>query len=522
MTMALEVVFQWEGIGWLFIHQGLPNFWGESMFPGNLLISLSVIVLFAYILGIVVFVLDLVYVIVDPRIRVMERAPILNTISQKRKRSSKSTRLGEVTSIPKPVEEKPDKTGSAVNQYQPGFKIKSAEFSRGIRRFLWDIRKFPSAIIGMGMILILLLGSIYALVALPYKEIGGEWGKTTLSGKTRMPKLAQPAWTNLFRAKDYLSTLTMKSDEGDIKQIVSVADDGSKVMKFVFEFDYQYGDIPSDIYLYLDGTYENKKPFVAVKWITPDGREIKLDGMAVTSGSIYLFEDHIPAKRWVAQNENWKGWFNFTKIFPTPFHYLLFASPDEGEGPEIVNGTYQLVIDGFTFEENSDIEAEFVLLGKVYGAAGTDYYRRDLLVPLIWGMPFALVIGLVGSVLTTVLSMIIAATGVWFGGWVDDLIQRITEVNLVLPVLAITVLAYAYLNINIWLVLIFVVLLNVFGSPTKNFRAAFLQIKDAPYIEASRAYGASSFRVITKYMLPKDCSHPGAATGYPGAQFCLS
>ena len=295
----------------------------------------------------------------------------------------------------------------------------------------------------------------------------------------------------------------MTSDDVGVKEIISVADDGSIRMTMTFEFDYQYADIPSDIYLYLDGTYEDKTPFVSVKWITPDEREFNLKGMAVTSGSVFLFEEHIPAKRWVAQNDNWQNWFNFTKIFPTPFHYLLFASPDASETAEIQNGTYKLVLDGFTFEENSDIDAEFILLGKVYGAAGTDYYRRDLIVPLMWGMPFALVIGLVGSVLTTVLSMVIAAAGVWFGGWVDDLVQLITEVNLVLPMLAITVLAYAYLHINIWLVLAFVILLNVFGSPTKNFRAAFMQIKNAPYIEASKTYGANNFRIITRYMFPR-------------------
>ena len=64
------------------------------------------------------------------------------------------------------------------------------------------------------------------------------------------------------------------------------------------------------------------------------------------------------------------------------------------------------------------------------------------------------VIGLFGSLATTILSLTLAATGVWFGGWVDDLIQRLTEVNLVLPILIDSVLAYAYLGISIWLIFI--------------------------------------------------------------------
>jgi len=71
-------------------------------------------------------------------------------------------------------------------------------------------------------------------------------------------------------------------------------------------------------------------------------------------------------------------------------------------------------------------------------------------------MPFALIIGLFGSLATTILSMTLAATGVWFGGWVDDLIPRLTEANLVLLILMISVLAYAYLGISIWLIFIIV------------------------------------------------------------------
>jgi len=64
-------------------------------------------------------------------------------------------------------------------------------------------------------------------------------------------------------------------------------------------------------------------------------------------------------------------------------------------------------------------------------------------------------------------------------------------------------LAYAFLGIDLWVVLTVVVLLNVFGMPTKNFRAAFLQIKDATYIEAAQTYGASSWRIISKYLVPR-------------------
>jgi peptide/nickel transport system permease protein len=48
-----------------------------------------------------------------------------------------------------------------------------------------------------------------------------------------------------------------------------------------------------------------------------------------------------------------------------------------------------------------------------------------------------------------------------------------------------------------------VILLNVFSSPLKVYRAMFLQAKEAPYIEAARAYGAGNFRIIFRYLLPR-------------------
>ena len=143
------------------------------------------------------------------------------------------------------------------------------------------------------------------------------------------------------------------------------------------------------------------------------------------------------------------------------------------------------------------------MLGRVYGWAGTDYLRRDLLVPLLWGLPFALAFGLVGATSTTLLAMIVSAAGVWFGGWADGLVQRLTEINMILPILAIGVLLYALYGFSLWTVLAIFVALNVFSSPTKAFRASFLQIREAPYIESARAYGASNARIVFLYMVPR-------------------
>ncbi len=139
----------------------------------------------------------------------------------------------------------------------------------------------------------------------------------------------------------------------------------------------------------------------------------------------------------------------------------------------------------------------------MFGLAGTDYARRDLVLPLLWGTPVALAFGLIASLGTLVLTMIIAAVGTWYGGWVDELIQRITEINLVLPFLSILVMIGTFYSRSIWVILGVTVLLSIFTGSIKSYRAIFLQVKESMYIEAARAYGASDFRIIFQYLIPR-------------------
>jgi peptide/nickel transport system permease protein len=58
-------------------------------------------------------------------------------------------------------------------------------------------------------------------------------------------------------------------------------------------------------------------------------------------------------------------------------------------------------------------------------------------------------------------------------------------------------------KITIWVLLLVVIGLSIFSIPVKNYRAMFLQVKEFPYIEAAQAYGASSLRIVLRYMLPR-------------------
>lgn len=197
----------------------------------------------------------------------------------------------------------------------------------------------------------------------------------------------------------------------------------------------------------------------------------------------------------------------------------LFADPDNPSKP--LKGTYRLVVEGLMFEEDSDVGASLVVYGQLHGLAGTDHLRRDIMVALLWGAPVALAFGLVAAVGSSIATMTLAAASVWFGGWVDWLIRRINEIVMILPLLPILIMVGLFYSRSIWVVLGVVILLGIFGSSILTYRSMFLQVKQSGYIEAARAYGAGSGRIIFRYMIPKilPVLIPGFVTQVPSFVF---
>ena len=127
-------------------------------------------------------------------------------------------------------------------------------------------------------------------------------------------------------------------------------------------------------------------------------------------------------------------------------------------------GHYQLEIEGVTFEPNSDVTAEVIVYGKL-AVAGTDHSA-----PRYWDCPAvghadrAAVWSAGGRRHLPHAQMFIAAISTWFGGWVDTVIQRITEINLVLPFLPILIMIGTFYSRSIFVILGAVILLSIFGS----------------------------------------------------------
>jgi peptide/nickel transport system permease protein len=351
---------------------------------------------------------------------------------------------------------------------------------------LRDLLRYPTAVIGLALIFLLVAVSVYALVTIPYQEAirlwrGGEnvWYQN--------PKYAPPAWMNFFSREKKPVSFAVSTATGSMPKTVTAGSEGTSTVEIAYSFDYTYDAFPQDMILYFRTTYETKVPFISVVWITPDGREIRVADTAVDRQQTFRMSQDQKLQKRLKTNEVMRA---------------LFVNPEADDSVPL-KGTYQIKMVGVTFDQSSDIDAEFVLHGELFGIAGTDQYRRDLTLPLLYGTPIALAFGLLAALGTAFLTMIIAALGTWYGGWLDELIQRITEVNLILPFFAILIMVGTFYSRSIWVILGVTVLLSIFTGQIKSYRAIFLQSKESPYIEAARAYGASSSRIIFSYLIPR-------------------
>ena len=339
----------------------------------------------------------------------------------------------------------------------------------------------------MGLVVILaLVGiAIYAMVTIPYQEAirlwrGGEeiW--------YRNPKFAPPAWINLFSVTKYAESFAVNTTDGTLPREVTSNDQDTSTMAATYTFPFQADTLPQDMILYISSKYQAKQPFLSAEWHTPDGRTIRLTNMAVNKKQTYRF----------AQDEKLKLKLKTDDVIAALFHRPGYRTTCQRE---IISSSSR----ARPLSLSSSIDLEFVFLGQVYGLAGTDQARRDLMIPLLWGTPVALAFGLIASLGTAVLTMVIAALGTWYGGWLDQAIQRITEINIVLPFLSILIMVGTFYSRSIWVILGATILLSIFTGSIITYRSTFMQVKESMYIEAARAYGASSPRIVFVYLIPR-------------------
>jgi peptide/nickel transport system permease protein len=132
---------------------------------------------------------------------------------------------------------------------------------------------------------------------------------------------------------------------------------------------------------------------------------------------------------------------------------------------------------------------------------GTDDLGRDILARFLYGGRTSFFVGFVAAAISTVLGILIGAVSGYWGGWLDDVIQRITEMFSIIPRYFLAIVTVAILGNSIVNVTIVIGILS-WPPTTKLTRAEFATLKTRSFVDAARMTGARSWSIIFSEILP--------------------
>lgn len=137
---------------------------------------------------------------------------------------------------------------------------------------------------------------------------------------------------------------------------------------------------------------------------------------------------------------------------------------------------------------------------------GTDSFGRDVFSLVIHGARISLLVGIGAVSIELLIGLSVGMASGYFGGKIDEILMRITDVILSLPTLMLLILAVSMFMARG--ILIITVIMGVLGWPfmARVVRSEFLSLKESTFVEAARAMGASSKRIILRHILPNAVS----------------
>jgi peptide/nickel transport system permease protein len=383
--------------------------------------------------------------------------------------------------------------------------------------FWKEFRKEASGVVGLVLLLLFLAAVVFEPRLMSFAGTNSKWHDITYWDDN--PTSAPPEWTNAFARQKSAVSLVLDKPATTVEE----SDNGVRLVRNAFTYDYTYDLPPLDLIVHF--TASGDLP-VAVTFTRPDGEELTLYQDQISVGQAIDQRVSMDKNSNRAAYEYLQGYepeeamtsVDEGQLKPTMVFFSK-AEPGMLEKPQPLRGTYTItLLTMLTSEEAKSDNAYLVVSGRVSGLLGTDSSKRDLWSGVVAGVKWALLIGLLTAFVSVAIGVVWGITAAYFGGWINWLMQRVFEIFVNQPLLPLLIVISAVFKPSIWFL---IVIMSIFfwTGPVKTVYSMALQIKEETYIEASRALGAGSGRLIFRHMVPilVPYSFASMALSVPGA-----
>jgi oligopeptide transport system permease protein len=148
-----------------------------------------------------------------------------------------------------------------------------------------------------------------------------------------------------------------------------------------------------------------------------------------------------------------------------------------------------------------DVVNNYLGPGASHHILGTDDLGRDVLAKVIFGSQVSLSIGILVQAIVLVIGGAIGLTAGYFGGWIDNLLMRFTDIMYAFPDLLFVLIIVAALGPTLLNIFVAIGLVSWVGL-ARLVRGQVLSIKEKEFVEAARAAGSPPIKIILKHLLP--------------------
>jgi len=143
-------------------------------------------------------------------------------------------------------------------------------------------------------------------------------------------------------------------------------------------------------------------------------------------------------------------------------------------------------------------------LAHPFGETGS--LQRDVLALVVNGARLSLVIGVGAALVGAVLGAIVGGIAGYFGGRVDNILMRVVDIMLSLPLLFVILVASKFLGGGSWYTILVIFALFSWQGISRLVRSLFLSLRGQDFVDAARAAGVGDYRIVFRHILPNAVS----------------